>query len=83
MHVYDWFVDNKLPVHSGGNKIKLILFRRDKNSPDLNISCDKNRIKQCHMVEYLDSYLEANMSGEYLAIKSRRKINAKLQLLYR
>ena len=32
----------------------------------------KNRIKLYHMVEYLGSCLEANLSGESMAMKPRR-----------
>ena len=32
----DRFVDNKLPIHSGEDKTKCILFSRDRNLPELN-----------------------------------------------
>ena len=51
--------------------------------PELNIIYDNNRIKQFHIVEYLGSYLDANLSVESMAMKVLKKINAKLQLLYR
>ena len=35
------------------------------------------------MVEYLGCYLDPNLSGESMAMKSQRKINTKLQFLYR
>ena len=35
------------------------------------------------MVEYLGCCLDANLNGESMAIKSLRKINTKLQFLYR
>ena len=35
------------------------------------------------MVEYLGCCLDANLSGESMAVKSLRKINTKLQFLYR
>ena len=42
-----------------------------------------NRIKQYRMVEYLDCCLDANLSGESMKMKFLRKINTKLQFLYR
>ena len=44
---------------------------------------NNNRIKQFHIVEYLGCYLEVSLGGEGLAIKSLKKISAKLQFLYR
>ena len=44
---------------------------------------DNNRIKQFHTLEYLGCYLETNLSEESMAIKPNKKINAKLQFLYR
>ena len=45
----------------------------------------RNRLlyKQFHIAEYLGSCLEANLSGESMAMKSFKKINIKLQFLYR
>ena len=82
-NVCDWFVDNKLSIHFGEDKTKCILFSRDKNLPELNITYNDNRIKQYRMVEYLGCCLDANLSGESVAMKSLRKINTKLQFLYR
>ena len=42
-----------------------------------------NRIKQFRIVEYCGYYLGANLSGELVAMKSLKKINTKLQFLYR
>ena len=49
----------------------------------LNITYSNNRIKQFHIVEYLLYCLHANFSGEYMAMKYLRKINSKIQFLYR
>ena len=81
--VCDWFIDNKLSSHFGEDKTKCMLFSRDKNLPELNIAYNNNRIKQYHTVEYLGCCLDANLSGESMAIKSIRKITTKLQFLYR
>ena len=44
-NVCDWFIDNKLSIQFGENKKKCILFCRDKNLPELNITYNNNRIK--------------------------------------
>ena len=81
-NVYDWFVDNKLSIHFGEDKTKYIVFSRDKNLPELGITYKNNRTKQYRMVEYLGCCLQANLSGESMAMKSLSKINTKLQFLY-
>ena len=78
VNVCDWFVDDKLSVHFGEDKIKYILFSRDKNLPVLNITYNNNRVKQNCMVEYLSCCL-----GECMAMKSFRKTTTKLQFLQR
>ena len=40
-----------------------------KNLPELNITYNNNRIKQFQVVEYLCCYLDANLSGESMAMK--------------
>ena len=43
----DKFVDNKMiSYHFGEDKTKCILFSRDKNLPELNITYKNNRMKQ-------------------------------------
>ena len=83
VNVCDWFVDNKLSIHFGEDKIKYILFSRDKNLPVLNITYNNNRVKQNCMVEYLRCCLDTNLSGEFMAMKSFRKTTTKLQFLQR
>ena len=80
-NVCNWFVDNKLSIHFGEDETKCILFNRDKNLPEFNITYNNNRIKQYRMVEYLGCCLDTNLSGESMAMKSLRKINTKLQFL--
>ena len=82
-NVCDWFVDNMLSNHFGEDKTKCILFSRDKNLPELNITYNNNRIKQYRVVEYLGCCLDANLSRKSMAMKSLRKINTKLQFLHR
>ena len=54
-----------------------------KNLLELNITYNNNRIKQYGIAEYLGCCLDANLTGESMAMKSLRKINTKLQFLYR
>ena len=61
-NVCDYFVDNKSSIHFGEDKTKCILFSRDKNIPELNITFNNNRIKQYRMVEYLGCCLDANLT---------------------
>ena len=83
-NVCEWFADNKLSIHFGEDKTKCLLFSEEKNLPWLfNITYNNNRRKQFNIVEYLGCYLDANLSGESMTTKSLKKINAKLQFLYR
>ena len=43
----------KLSIHFGEDETKCILFTRNKNLPELNITYKNNRIKQYRMAEYL------------------------------
>ena len=67
-NICNWFVDNKLLIHFGQEKTKCILFSRDNNLPEHNITYNNNRIKQHRMVEYLGCCLDANLSGESMGI---------------
>ena len=59
-----WFVDSKLSIHfCEDKKTKHILFSREKSLQELKLTYDNNRIKQYHIVEYLGSCLDANLSG--------------------
>ena len=42
-NVCDCFVDNKLSIHFGEDKTKCILFSRDKNIPELNITYNSRK----------------------------------------
>ena len=59
--VCNWFLGNKLSINFGEDKTKCILFSMDKNLPELNITCNNNRIKQYLMAEYLDCCLDSNI----------------------
>ena len=52
-------------------------FQQGKGLPEPNIKYDKNRIKQFHIVESLGCFLDANLSGESMTVKSYEKISAK------
>ena len=82
-NVCDWFVDNKSSIYFGEDKTKCILFSRDKNLSELSITYNNNRIKQYRLVEFLGCSLDANLNRESMVMKSLRKINTKLQFLYR
>ena len=82
-NVCKWSVDKKLSIHFGKDKTKCIHFSKENNLSVLNVTCKNNRIKQFHIIEYLGCYLDANLSGEFMAMKSLKKINAKLQFSYR
>ena len=58
-------------------------FQQGKKMPRLNITYKNNRIKQFHIVESLGCYLNVNLSGESMKMKSFKKINTKLQFLYK
>ena len=62
-------------LHFGEDETKCILFSKDTSLTKLKITCNNNKIKQYRMVEYLGCCLDANLSGESMAAKSRRKIN--------
>ena len=57
----------------------MLSFSKEKYRLDLNIIFDNNRTKQFHIVELMD----ANLSGESMAIKSLKKISTKLEFLCR
>ena len=57
-------------------------FQLKKNLPQLNITHNNNGINR-RIIEYLGCYLDTNFNAEFMAMKSLKKINAKLQFLYR
>ena len=82
MHRIDWLIIKYQFILVGQNKTKCILFSRDKNLRELNITYDNRRIKQYHITEYPGCCLDAKLNGESMAMKSLTKINTKLQFLY-
>ena len=82
-----WFLDNKLRIHFGEEKIKCILFvtkhRLNKfNSPEIKYG--EIHIMQYHTVIYFfGCLLDETLSGESTALKVINKINSRLRFLYR
>ena len=82
----DWFVDNKLCVHIGQDKTKLISFgtkRKLQNAKALNIVYNGTEIKQYEKVKYLGCILDQNLSGESMALNVIDKVNSCLKFLHR
>ena len=77
------FIDNKLLIHFGEDKTKSILFSKMKGLREINISFASHSIKQHEPVEYLGCQLDSKLSGEVMASKVLKKLNAKLKFQYR
>ena len=54
-----------------------------KSPPKLNISYGDYSLKQHNTVEYLECYLDSNLNDESMARRVLKKINTKLNLLWR
>ena len=84
--ICDWFVDNKLSIHFGKDKIKSIIFsskRKVKKASPLNIQYKDINIKQYSKVTYLGCILDETLSGESMATHVINKVNSRLRFLYR
>ena len=82
-NIRDWFVDNKLSIHFGEDKIKSILFAskvKRKNIKKLHIKYGDIQIKQRSKVKYLGCLLDEAISGEPMILNTVHKINNKLKL---
>ena len=85
-NICEWFVDNRLSIHFGEEKIKSILFaskRKIKKVPKLKISYKNIQIKQHSKVTYLGCILDETMSGESMNLKVINKVNSRLKFLHR
>ena len=85
-NICDWFVDNKLSIPFGENKIKSILFSSKRNLKlveELDIKHKEIKIKQHKHVNYLGCVLDETISGETMALRVIEKINSRLKFLYR
>ena len=82
----EWFLDNKLSIHFGEGKTKSILLgtkRKLRKVGRLNITYQGTDIKQNSQVTYLGCILDETMSGEPTAYKTIKKINFRLNYLFR
>ena len=82
----EWFLDNKLSIHFGDGKTKSILFgtkRKLRKVGKLNITYQGIDIKQNFQVTYLSCILDKIMSDEAMANKTIKKINSRLNYLFR
>ena len=64
-------------------KQKNIFFSRIKSLPKLSMSYGDYALKQHNTVEYFGCYLDSNPNGESVACKGLKKINRKLNFLWR
>ena len=74
-----WFIDNKLSIHFGEDKTKCILFaskQKMKRAGKLEISFNNIEINQYSSLTYLVRILDNTLSGEAMATKTTKKINA-------
>ena len=79
-----WFIDNKLSIHFGEDKTKCILFaskQKMKRAGKLEISFNNIESKQYSSLTYLGCILDNTLSGEAMATKTIKKINARLKFL--
>ena len=81
--LYEWLINNKLSIYFGDDKAKTIFFSRMKSPPKLNISYGDYSLKQHNIVEYLACYLDSNLNVESMARRVLKKINTKLNFLWR
>ena len=74
----DWFIDNKLSIHFGEDKMKSILFatkNRLKRIARLNIMYNDIEIKQHSKVSYIGCTLDESLSSESMALIINQVIN--------
>ena len=86
MNLCDWFVDKKLSIHFGQDKVKSILFatkRKLRNAKSLNIVYNDIEIKQHAKVKHLGCILDESLSGESMALNITDKINSHPMFLHR
>ena len=57
-------------------------FQHGKTLPEIKATYHNNRVKQHHMVKYHSKERIHNLSEEFIAMKSLRKISTELQLLH-
>ena len=80
------FLDNKLSIHFGEDKTKSILFgskHKLRKVDKVNITYQGIDIKQNSQVTYHGCILDETMFGEPMAYKTIKKINPRLNYLFR
>ena len=81
-----WFLDNKLSIHFGEDKAKSILFgtkHKLRKIGKLIITYQGIDINQNSQVTHLDCVLDETMYGEPMTYKTIKKINSRLNYLFR
>ena len=73
----------QLSIHFVDDKTKTIFLSRTKSPPKLNILYGDYSLNQYNTVEYLGCCLNCNVNGESMARRVLKKINAKLNFLWR
>ena len=81
--LFQWFLENKLSIHFEEDDTKSSLFSKARGLREIDISFAGHSIKQHKTVEYFVCQLDSKLSGESMASKVLKKINAKLKFLYR
>ena len=72
-----------MSIHFWDNKAKTIFFPGKKSPSKLSISYGDSSLKQYNTAEYLGFYLDSDLNGESMARRVLRKINTKLNFLWR
>ena len=83
MSLCEWFVNNRLSIHFGDDKAKTITFSRMKSPSKLSISYGDYSLQQHNSVEYFGCFLNFNLNGESMACRVLKKINTKLNFLWK
>ena len=81
--LHEWFIDNKVSICFGDDKTKSISFTWEKRLPKLNMLQWDYSLKQYDNVEYLRRYLRSNLNGELMTPKVLKRINSKLNFLWK
>ena len=79
----EWFIDHKLSIYFGGDKNFLFFLSGMKSPPKRSISYGNYCLKQHNIVRCLRCYLDSNLKGELLTCRVLKKINTKLNFLWR
>ena len=82
--VSKWLVDNKLSLHLG--KTESILFgskKKLRKCSKLEVTCNGVKIESKSSVKYLGVDIDQSLSGEVTGGKVIKKVNSRLQFIYR